>query len=349
MPTENPKRILVRGPNWVGDVVMATPMLRAVRAQFPDAHLSVLLRGHLAPLLESADFVDEILTIERSDGKGLRRSRGIGRRLKPLGFDLALLLTNSLSSALEVFFAGIPRRIGYAGDGRSLLLTQALPRSRGLFRRPKPRPMVDSYLSIAEAIGARGVGRNYTLPITKDDELAAATWFGAADLETGNGPIVGINPGAHFGSSKTWVPSRFAAVADRLHQEQHASIYLMGGPGEEDLLNEVSQQMIAPHFNSAERIAPLGILAAVLERMDLLITNDTGPRSVAQAVGTPTVVIAGPMDTGWTAANLELSRVLYKDVDCGPCNRPVCRTDHRCMTQIDVVEVVAASIEMLQV
>ncbi len=349
MSAVNPERILVRGPNWVGDVVMATPMLRAIRAHFPDAHIALLLKGHLLPLLDGAEFVDELLAIEPSDGSGLFRSRRLGRRLKPMGFDLALLLTNSLSSALEVFWAGIPHRAGFAGDGRRLLLTQVLPRRRGLFRKPRPRPMVDSYLEIAAAVGARSVGRNYTLPVTQEDDLAAAKWFGDADLETGSGVVVGLNPGAHFGSSKTWVPSRFAAVADKLHEEKQASIYLLGGPGEEALLNEISQQLKVPHFSSAESIVPLGILAAVLRRMDLLITNDTGPRSLAQAVQTPTVVLAGPMDTGWTDANLELSRVLRKDVDCGPCDRAVCRTDHRCMTQIDVVEVVAASIELLNI
>jgi heptosyltransferase-2 len=208
--------------------------------------------------------------------------------------------------------------------------------------------MIDSYLEIAAAVGAPSVGRGYTLPISQDDEIAAARWFGQADLDTRKGPVVGINPGAHFGSSKTWVPSRFAAVAETLQKEHGASIFLLGGPGEEPLLNEISRQISGPHYNSAHAIVPLRTLAAVLRRMDLLITNDTGPRSVAQAVATPTVVIAGPMDTGWTAANLELSSVLQVDVDCGPCNRAICRTDHRCMTQIAVSDVVKASVEQFK-
>ncbi len=346
MASLNPTRVLVRGPNWVGDVVMATPALRAVRAHFPDARIAVLLREYLAPLLQGAEFIDDVITILPEDGRGLRRSRSVGRRLKPMGFDLALLLTNSFSSAMEVFLARIPHRVGFAGDARGLMLTQTLKRRR-LLRKPVPRPMVDLYLEIASAVGADSVGSDYTLPITREAELEAATWFADASLEATSGPVVGINPGASFGSSKTWLPDRFAEVANWFLREEKASIYLLGGPGEEDLLNRISSMIDGPHFNSAEKIAPLSILAAVLERMDVLITNDTGPRSVAQAAKTPTVVLAGPMDTAWTHSNLQRSRVIRRDVDCSPCNRPVCTTDHRCMTQIDVISVIAAAKDLL--
>ena len=246
-----------------------------------------------------------------------------------------------MTTALEAFFARIPRRIGYRGDGRSWLLTTPIDGGpRGGPREPVP--MVDFYGRVTAAFDAPVRDRRYELVVRPEQDAAIDTWMARHGLDDGR-PIVGLNPGAKFGSSKLWKSERFAEAGDQISAGLDAHIVLLGGPGEEPLLDDIARRMTRPHVDSGRDIIPLGVLAAFVRRLALMVTTDTGPRAMAQALRVPTVVVMGSTDPRWTDANNELARVLRHDVDCGPCHKKVCDLDHRCMELVTTDEVVGAT------
>ena len=341
--TSPPRRILVRCPNWVGDVVMATPALGALRRRFPDAEITVAIKSYAAPILDGSEFIDGRVELYGAGGPVAvwKRARTLRRR----GFDLAVLLTNSFSSALEVFLAGIPRRLGYRADGRSLLLSHAV-RQQFEGGRRLPLPMVDYYLALTAELGCERSARGYVLDTTAAERAELEAWSRRNGIAP-DARLVGINPGAKFGSSKLWIPERFAAAADRLSSGSGRLPVLLGGPGEEPLLDAIDAAMTGPRVNSSRDLLGLGALKAMLARLDLLVTTDTGPRAMAQALEVPSVVLMGSTHPGWTDANNERSVIVRHEVPCGPCHKKICDLDHRCMTEITVEEVVAAAERLL--
>ncbi|MFT7620568.1 MAG: heptosyltransferase-2 [Planctomycetota bacterium] len=337
------KRIFVRGPNWVGDVVMATPILESLRDRFPGAEIHLGLRPYALPLMIGHPAVDAVHPLP---GRGLGGIRQNARFLRSKQYDLAILLTNSFGSALEAFLARIPRRRGYVGDGRRLLLTEAVKPLMDDGAR-LPVPMAKFYFRVIEGLGCVLGEAPYTLTISTADQEFVDQWLAKRAVRSDSGPIVGLNPGAKFGASKLWAADRFAALGDRLVREKGATVILLGGPGEENLLNQIAQKMNEDCLNSAEEIIPLSPLKAMVDRLDLLVTNDTGPRSIAQAQGTPAVVLMGPTHPGWTDLHNDQSVILRHDVICGPCHKKICDLDHRCMTMIEVDHVFDASISLL--
>ena len=335
------KKILVRCPNWVGDVVMATPSLRALRAARPEDEIHVLLKKPFRDLLARWPVLDGVIDLPSADLRSLSGIRRTARRLEDHAFDEALLLTNSFGTALEVYLAHIPVRIGYAGDFRSWMLTDAV-RGRPRVLRDDPRPMADLYLDLAARLGAAKTDRRYELAVAPDEENAALAWFDRHGIDPER-PIAGLNPGANFGASKLWDPLRFAAAGDRLVRDFGMQVVILGAPSEKDLLGAISASMREPHVDSSADIVPLGPLKALIRRLAVLVTTDTGPRAIAQAFNVPTVVVMGPTHPGWTAVNNELAVICRHDVPCGPCHKKNCPLDHACMTLITVDEVVAAA------
>ncbi|MEZ6194424.1 MAG: lipopolysaccharide heptosyltransferase II [Planctomycetota bacterium] len=337
------RRILVRCPNWVGDVVMATPAIRALRLAHPEARIDLAIKRYAAPVLAGWSRIDGIVELGPELGRGMRRVLRTARLYRAGDYDAILLLTNSLGTALEARLAGIPRRVGYAGEGRSPLLTERLPRGpKTRFGYREPEPMVDFYLRAAERLGARADDLRYELEARPEDEAFARAWLERHDL--GDRPLIGLNPGAKFGSSKLWSPERFAAAADALVHETGGVAVVLGGPGEEPLLADIAGRMKERVVDSGRDLVPLGPLKALLPHLALLVTTDTGTRAMAQALGVPTVVVMGATHPGWTARNLERSRVLIHDVPCGPCHLKTCpQPTHRCMDLISVPEVIAAA------
>ncbi len=335
-----PDRIYVRGPNWLGDVVMATPVLRSLRRRFPDARIALGLRRYAMPLLEGSPLVDELIEVP---ARGWAARFRQARELRDRGFDLGILLTNSFGSALELFLARIPRRRGLVGDGRRLLLSEPVLPELAEGRRV-PVPMTLFYLRVVAGLGVELDDPRYELPVSQADEAAAADFLESQRIGAGE-TLVGLNPGAKFGSSKLWLPERFAALADRLVAAGLRPI-LLGGPGEEGLLAEIAGLAASPPAGAGV-VLPLGPLKALIRRLALLVTTDTGPRAMAQAFSVPTVVLMGPTHPGWTDLNNERARVLRVEVPCGPCHEKVCHLDHACMTGIGVDGVMEAALAAL--
>lgn len=336
-----PASILVRLPNWLGDAVMATVALIALERRFPEARLTVLGRRAHAELLRGLPAIDEFLALDGA--KGARAIVRQGLALRGRGFDLGVLLPNSFSSAAIFFLAGIPRRIGYALNGRGLMLTDKIrPLMQG--RRRVPTPMTDYYLKLLQLVDVHAEPMNPRLAVLPDEEAELDRYLAAHPLPRGDGPLVLINPGASFGPSKLWRGDRFAAVGDRLVEERQARVVLLAGPGEEGLVAEISAAMRRPHLAAAPEILGLRPLKALVRRSDLMITTDAGPRHLAVSFGRALIVLMGSTDPRYTNYGLEHTSLIRRDdVDCSPCHLKTCPIDHRCMQRIGVDEVVDAA------
>lgn len=334
--------IVVRCPNWVGDIVMATPVFQCLRENFPDASLIACVRPYARGILEDCPWVDQIVDC---DDKSLAGLRHIRKQLKPLKPDLGLLLTNTTHSWLTFKLAGVPQIVGYKRNFRRHFLSDGpVPVRQG--KSYKPMPMQDYYLELCRHLGL-------TLPdqpkakLFISDELAQAGQiqlqdFGVAQTDR----LIGLNPGASFGSSKCWPAQNFARLAELLQAQFFCKLILLVGPGEESIAREISQLSSAQIINTADAKLDLAQLKPIIARCDLLITNDTGPRHYAVAFDVPHIVLMGPTNPLYTARNLENTRVLRRDLDCSPCHKKVCPLGHHdCMTQISplmVMEQVAA-------
>jgi len=340
-------RMLVVLPNWVGDLVLATPALRALRSQFADAHITGLIKSHLAEVLSGGEWMDEMVHWPQSPSRDRRRQGllGLAGELRDRHFDWAVLLPNSFRSALLARLAGIRRRVGYDREGRGLLLTDRLLPHK-FDGKYVPVPMIRYYNAIARYLGCRDCPTLPELYTTPEQEMVAAAAVEAAGVEPDQ-PIVVVNPGASFGSAKCWPPQRFAEVADRLVTDNRAAIFIACGPKEIDVAHRVAHSMRQQAWVLDQPVMRLGPLKALIRRASLLITNDTGPRHFANALGTPVVTIFGPTDPQWTATEAPKEHMLMVSVECGPCMKRRCPLDHRCMVRIDSDMVLTAARALL--
>lgn len=335
-------------PNWVGDLVLATPALRALRTVHRQAHLTFLVKSHLAEVLGGGDWMDEVIHWPSGRNRDTRRQSfvGLAGQLRRRRFDWAVLLTNSFRSALLARLSGIRRRIGYDREGRGLLLTDKLlpEKADGRF---VPVPMTRYYGAVARYLGCREVPSALELYTTPEDESAAEQVLRSAGVTAGQ-PVVVLNPGASFGPAKCWLPERFAEVADRLAAEQNAAVLVACGPKETETARAVGRRIQRRAVVLDDPVVRLGPLKALIRRADLLITNDTGPRHFANAFGTPVVTIFGPTDPKWTETDVSTERGLMVKVHCGPCMKRTCPLDHRCMKWVSTEMVLASAGELLR-
>jgi heptosyltransferase-2 len=338
----DPDKIIVRIPNWVGDVVMATPALRSLRAGFPETELVLLGKPHLFPILHGAPWHDRVIPF-RPDGSFYPWR--LGRRLREEHFQLALVLPNSFSSALVMWAAKIPRRVGYNLDLRGILLTDPLPvKKQG---RLRPIPMVNYYLKLCHHVGCPEAGRHLELPSSFESKARAERFFEREGLGEAK-LIIALNPGAAFGPSKLWPCDYFAEVADYFMENHGARIVLLSGPDDREICFEIESLMRGPPVNTAHSIIPLQDLVAYLRRCSLLITTDSGPRHFGVAAGIPVVVVMGPTHPAYTEVEYDRYTVLLEKVDCWPCHRKRCPKDHRCMTRLLPEKVIAAAEALLE-
>lgn len=327
--TTAPRRLLVRAPNWLGDAVLSLPAVRDVRRNFPAARIEVLARPRVAPLYGAVAEVDAV-----------RESRGVAADAEALrgGFDAAVLLPNSFASALAVWRAAIPERWGYATDLRGALLTRR-PRVSDEVRG---RSQVYYYRAMLAAVGL-DVSAAPDAALRCPDEWARA----GEERLGGDGPWIGLNPGAFFGSAKRWPAERYAAAGDVLARHTGARVAILGGATERALGQSIAAGMRAPvRMLCGETTLPE--LVGVLSRLRLLVTNDSGPMHVAAALGVPLVAVFGPTDWRETAPVGDRHRLVREPVHCSPCLLRECPIDHRCMKRIGVDRVVAEARSLLE-
>ncbi len=327
------ERIVVVLPNHLGDVVMATPALRALRAGYPGARIEGVIRRPLDGALRGLPCVDvwiahDIYAARAWPGQLWRRWR-VGRGLR--GADAAVVLPNSSAAALLARFTGAPLRLGYARRGRSPLLTRVIPAPRegGRF---VPQAMERYYLDLVRHLGCPDRGTELELATEPAAERACEALLAEHDLQ-GQAPLVGLAPGAGFGPSKLWPVEHYAALARGLVADG-VRVALVHGPGEEALAQQIAAGAGVPIADLGGDAMTLPLLKSVVSRLSLLVCNDAGARHVAAAFRIPTLVLMGPTSLAYTNLNLERTRVLREPVECSPCQRKVCPIDHRCMTRL---------------
>jgi heptosyltransferase-2 len=324
-----PSRVLVRAPNWIGDAVMSLGAVRDVRRNFPAATIDVLARPWVADLYGAVSEVDAV-----------RRTGTFWADVGSLrgAFDLAVLLPNSFGSALQVFAARIPERWGFATDGRRPLLTRGARLPREELRGSSE---VYYYRAMLSGLGLE-------VCATPDVSLRPPAGWAArgAELLGSEGPWIGINAGAAFGSAKQWIPERFAAIAHAVRTRFGARIAVVGGPADRSL-----GQRIARGLGASARVlcgeTTLPELIGVLSQLRLLVTNDSGPMHLASAQGVPVVAVFGPTDCLETAPVRSPHHIVREEVDCSPCKLRECPIDHRCMTLVTVDRVMRAVAEVM--
>jgi len=339
-------RILVHTPNWVGDVVMATPAFRALRDRFPRAHITFLARSYLHELLRPGPWYDELLSADGAQTfRGLRR---LARELRQEGFRLALLFPNSFRSALLAWWARIPRRIGYGRDGRTFLLSEPLHVPLDREGRFLPRPMVTYYAELVEHLGADVSDRRLHLRVDPADRSSLRELLAERGHDPARPTIVFI-PGAKFGSSKCWPPRYFAKLADRLLDAVACNLMVVCGPGEEAIGRAIEELAPSGVMHFWREPLGLGRLKALVAESDLMVTNDTGPRHFAAAFDVPVVTLFGPTDQRWTRTDHPKETALQvTGLDCVPCQLPTCPRNHECLEQLLPDQVFEAAMDLLQ-
>ena len=323
-----PATACIRAPNWVGDVIMATPAFRCVRLELSRSRIVLVVRDAVAEVLRGAPWFDAWVICRGGTRSLLRCARQIrGERC-----ELGLVLPNSFSSALMFWLAGVKRRVGYVRDGRGLLLTTPLPRpsADGRF---VPTYMADYYLALCEAAGLHPHGRETELFFTERDMQASRAVLirAGVDLER---LLFLFHPAAAYGPSKLWPEERFARLAEMLQEEFGAQVACIGSAAAGGTAQRIAAESRAQVVDLTGCGIGLHGLKCVVRLSRLLVTTDSGPRHYGVALGVPTVCLMGPTDPGYSTSGRPHDHVVRVETDCGPCQRKVCRRDHRCMEGI---------------
>ena len=334
-----PAALLVRAVNWLGDAVLTTPALGAVRAAYPGSRITLAAKPFVAELFRHHPDVDETLVYDKegrhAGASGMLR---MAWELRRRDFDAAILFQNAFDAGLLAFLGGIPDRAGYATDGRRLLLSRAVPVTEEVLRLHH----AEYYLHLVSELGIpRPANPAMRLQVTGEERDAMAGRLGALGIPKG-GRILGINPGATYGSAKRWFPDRFAAVADALSEEWGASVVLLGSTPERPLASEIEAAMRSKALNLAGRTT-VRELMALLASCSFLVTNDSGPMHIAAALGIPLAAIFGPTDWRATSPWTRRAKIVRANVDCSPCLRRECDRGHECMVQVTTEMVTGAA------
>lgn len=338
------KKIVVLCPNWVGDVVMATSAFDCLRRNYPRARITGVIRRYAAGVIKDGPWFDDIIALDDKTVSGFVAGVRSIRSVRP---DMAVVLPNSFRASLMAFLGGAGKRFGYKRDLRSMLFSGGpVPVKEG--RKIMPVPMVEYYMEICRYLGL--TPPETTRPklfYSKAVEEKGRALFDRYGIKPGE-MIVGLNPGARFGASKCWPPEYFARLAELIDEKWACRILLLVGPGEDEIAASILASCGTGIINTGPDKVDLELLKYVISRLDLLITNDTGPRHYGVAFGIPTAVVMGPTDPDYTAANLENTVVLRKELDCSPCHEKACPLGHhQCMTLITPEMVLEAGNRLL--
>ncbi|MGH9469681.1 MAG: lipopolysaccharide heptosyltransferase II [Terriglobia bacterium] len=344
-----PRKILVRATNWIGDAVMSVPALDALRAGFPESEIVVLAKPWVSDVYYRHPAVTrQIIYDSEKEHRGTRGFSRLIRRLRDERFDAAVLLQNAFHAAWLAWRAGIPVRIGYARDGRAPLLTtavEALPPAAyghqayyylhllfraGLIARPEPpQPLEETRLAVQP-----------------EEQAWAERYLGSLALQ---GPrfLIGLAPGAAYGPAKRWPAARFAELADRLIAALSADVLIFGSQAEKALAEDVAGEMKhTPSIVAGE--TALRQSMAMLAQCRLVVSNDSGLMHLSAALGLPVIAIFGSTNPYATGPLGPFTRVLHNPVACSPCGLRVCPIDLRCMEGLSVDAVYRAALECVK-
>ena len=331
-----PDELIIIAPNWLGDAVMATPLVRAIEERFPGARVAVACRRYVAAIFENGGGRRRLVVYGadgvRARGAAVRRSRPTG------GFDACLVAPPSFAAAIVSLASGAKRRIGYGGQWRSALLTDALPEAdyrRGHLSR--------AYVALLERLAGETIA-DVPLP-----EVAPSDgWRGTVSRLCGDRSYCVLAPGAAYGAAKVWPRLRYAELARRLAGTEGLAVFVVGGEAERAEAERLASEAGAGARSLAGALS-LGELLAVLRGAAVVAGNDSGPVHAAAALGAPTVAVFGPTSVEWTSPRGRAVRIVRAAAECAPCFRRECpRGTLECLERVSVEDVHRAVVSLLK-
>lgn len=334
------KRILVtQTGGWIGDMILLTPTLRALRHAYESSHITMLVRPLVQKMMIDNPYLDELMIYDkRGEDRGILKLLHLSQRLRELQFDLAVVLhPNSVRSALIPCLAGIPERIGSRINGRGIFLTNSVNDRDDIHE-------VERYLRVLELIGIDNPDLNLEFWHTMEDRRTVERILAKSGISNSD-ILVGVNPGTTW-ETKRWALERFAEVIDALLKKHKVRVVLTGSPAENPLGDKL-QKLTSKEFVNLVGKTNLHQLGALIERMSFYITCDSGPMHIAAAVKTPTIALFGATSVIRHAPYGTGHIVIQKQIECNPCYERTCRRNHECMRAIEVGEVLRRVEELL--
>jgi heptosyltransferase-2 len=320
---------------------MSLPALRGLRERYPAAKISILAKPWVADLYGREPFCDEIVPYTPA---GLQSRWGAARSLASRHFDCAILLQNAFEAAAIAFAARIPERIGYARDGRGFLLTRSIAVPRKGEIPPHERFY---YLELLRRAGILSSIDSHDAILLDGARAAKEAGLERFCVQGWTQPVIGVSPGAAYGSAKRWPPERFAESANHLAHELGAAVAIFGSRDERELCGVVAAAVTAPVWNFAGETS-LREFIDLAAACRVYLTNDSGAMHIASALGVPTVAIFGATNDITTGPTGLLTRVVREPVECSPCLKRECPIDHRCMTRVSPSRVAETALELLK-
>jgi heptosyltransferase II len=334
-----PERIMVREVNWLGDLVMSLPALRAIRRAWPQAHLAVLVRRELASFFDGAECVDEVIGFSIARGvAGLFDRRRVVTEIRARRFDLAVLFPNSFESALWTAMARVPRRAGWIADARSALLTLKAAPTRGAMLQHQAHYWLEM---VRATLGIEGDAGDFAIAASERNFARMREWLDARRRRA-NAPLVALAPAAAYGPAKEWPADHYARLIDFLTDRYGAECVLVGAPAERAKCESIATQSAAGAIVAAGETS-IGELIALLQLAGRFIGNDSGAMHLAGALGLPAVAIFGSTNPQRTGPMGARTRIIWRHLGCSPCLARTCRFGHyNCLREIGHEEVAGA-------
>ena len=339
-----PKNIIVRMPNWLGDTVMATPILADLRRHWEKAFITAMCQANVAPLLTEDPHLNEVYSFKRPSG-WIHRSQHLEiiDTIRKGEYDLGILLTNSFSSAWWFWRGRVKNKIGYADNFRSFLLDKAIAYPPDL----EKQHLVLTYKHLLTPLGISISDASPKLYLSKEEVDNAHHFLKLLNIDPEKNIIVGINPGAAYGSAKCWLPERYKEVTQKLLDNAKISILYFGDNAGAPLVHDICAQLPTERVVNLAGKTTLRELMALIHCCSIFLTNDSGPMHIAAALGRPLLALFGSTNEVKTGP-YHTGKVIHKHVECSPCYKRVCPIDFRCMKRIEVDEVYQELQKMIQ-
>jgi heptosyltransferase-2 len=341
----NFRRILIIRTDRIGDVLLSTAVIKALRDNYPDAYIAMMVAPYAKDIVDGNPYLDQVIIYDKDrKHRSWTRSIKFSAKLKKKRFDLAVILHPTNRVHLVSFFAGIPRRIGY--DRKfGFLLTDKIPHTKQFGKKHE----LEYSLDLIRYLGIEPKDKNLFMPIKQESEAQVDELFKQAGINKSE-KLLAIHPGASC-PSKIWPNERFAQVADRLCEKYNFKVLVIAGPKDIRLAQNVIKNTRHPVINLAGKIS-VSQLASVLKRCQLFISNDSGPVHIASSVGTPVISIFGRNQKGLSPVRWgpvgKKDKVLHKEVGCIECLAHNCIKEFACLKAITVDDVVAAADAILK-
>jgi len=322
-------------PNWLGDLVMATPVLQDLKRALPEAKITAMCQGGAGSLLAHDPNIDEIFSFVKPNGWLHRAPRvQIIERLRQGEYDLGLLLTNSFSSAWWFWRGRVQNKIGYKTNLRTPLLDFPLNPPKQI----ETQHLVKTYKELLSPLGIKVSDTKPRLYLSAKEQADSLLWLAAKGINPEAHIIIGINPGAAYGSAKCWLPERFVEVSKKLVENPKVRLIYFGDAAGKPLVDKICSDIDSSSVINAAAKTSLRELLGLIARCRLLLTNDSGPMHIADALDVPLIALFGSTSDVKTGP-YRGGQVIHKRVECSPCYKKVCPIDFRCMKRIESDEV----------